>query len=122
MSHKHALPRIVRKPRRAAHDERGHGVVKIGFRFVQVPPTHREESLAVSVLAGFDQPQKTLPSQFFYDTAGSRLFEKITRLPEYYLTRCETSILQRSSAEILDSVGENFQIVEFGSGNSEKTR
>jgi dimethylhistidine N-methyltransferase len=66
--------------------------------------------------------EKELPSRFFYDAAGSRLFERITRLPEYYLTRCETEILERYAGEILAVAGEEFQIVEFGAGSAEKTR
>jgi L-histidine Nalpha-methyltransferase len=92
------------------------------LRFVQAPPTRQEESLAHAVIEGFSKPQKEISSRFFYDTAGSRLFERITRLPEYYLTRCETEILELYSGEIIHAAGEDFQVVEFGSGSSEKTR
>lgn len=96
--------------------------MRSGLRFIEVPPTHQEESLAVAVQHGLSKPQKELPSRFFYDAAGSRLFERITRLPEYYLTRCETEILKEYAEEIIASAGECYQIIEFGSGSAEKTR
>jgi L-histidine N-alpha-methyltransferase len=71
---------------------------------------------------GLSLPQKALSSTFFYDAEGSRLFQAITRLPEYYLTRCETEILLGSAEEIITCAGQNLQIIEFGSGSSEKTR
>lgn len=93
-----------------------------GMRFVHVPQTRSEDSFAAAVQKGLSLPKKEIPSRFFYDIEGSRLFEQITRLPEYYLTRCETEILERFPGEIIDSAGDDFQIVEFGSGSSEKTR
>jgi len=76
---------------------------------------------AMSVLDGLAQRQKTLPCKYFYDARGSELFEKITRLPEYYLTRAETAILKAHAAEIADGVPEGAVVVEFGSGSSRKT-
>jgi dimethylhistidine N-methyltransferase len=93
-----------------------------GLRFVEVKPTRREEAFGEAVVTGLSKAQKELPSRFFYDTAGSRLFEEITRLPEYYLTRCETDILSSHSAEIIEAAGDGLQVIEFGSGSSEKTR
>jgi len=105
-----------------AHQEDSEATMKSGFRFIQVPHSKPEESLSAAVERGLSQPQKSLPSQFFYDIEGSRLFERITKLPEYYLTRCETQILSRSSDEIIEAAGSKLQIIEFGSGSSEKTR
>lgn len=65
---------------------------------------------------------RRLPCKLFYDAAGSRMFERITRLPEYYPTRAETAILERFGREIADSVGPFAALVEFGSGASVKTR
>jgi len=93
-----------------------------GLRFIHAPVAKAEDSLAQAVATGLSLPQKALPSRFFYDVAGSRLFERIMRLPEYYLTRCETEILQRYSDQIVAHAGDDCQVVEFGSGNSEKTR
>lgn len=94
------------------------------LQFIEIPPTREEEHLGAAVLAGLSSSPKTLPSSFFYDARGSRLFEEITKLPEYYLTRCETEILRAQSSSIFDlMVAEGLvQIVEFGSGSSEKTR
>jgi dimethylhistidine N-methyltransferase len=74
------------------------------------------------VLEGLGKPHKQLPSKYFYDERGSDLFEKITRLDEYYLTNCEKEILQSNIAEISDYIGTNVMLIELGSGSSYKTR
>src|SRR5690606_29281843 len=79
------------------------------------------DDFAASVLCGLSKRQKTLPSRFFYDARGSELFEQITRLPEYYLTRTEIAILEANSADIVDGVPDGGVLVEFGSGSSLKT-
>jgi len=63
-----------------------------------------------------------LPCRFFYDAEGSRLFEEICELPEYYLTRAEAEILARSADEIADLYHHRPSLVELGSGSSVKTR
>lgn len=73
------------------------------------------------VLAGLAEPQKAVPARWFYDEAGSRLFEDITRLSEYYLTRAETEILRGRAEEIAGLIGPGRAVVEFGSGSSVKT-
>ena len=79
------------------------------------------DALRADVRAGLTAVPKTLPPKYFYDARGSELFEEITRLPEYYLTRAETSILQRHSAEIA-ALSRCESLVELGSGTSAKTR
>lgn len=74
------------------------------------------------ILAGLRQEQKTLSPKFFYDERGSALFEDITRLPEYYLTRTELAIMRRHVGEIAALVGPQASLIEFGSGSSLKTR
>ena len=74
------------------------------------------------VLRGLSKPQKTLPCQYFYDEAGSVLFEQITELPEYYPTRTEVSILNAHIGDIVDALGDNVLLVEYGAGASTKTR
>lgn len=74
------------------------------------------------VLDGLSHTQKTLPCQYFYDAAGSDLFEQITALPEYYPTRTETAILQAHAEEIASALGKNVLMVEYGAGASTKTR
>lgn len=72
-------------------------------------------------LQGLSQTPKRLPCKLFYDARGSRLFERITRLPSYYLTRTETSILARHAREIAEHIGPRAVLVELGSGASQKT-
>ena len=71
---------------------------------------------------GLQQQQKTLPAKFFYDGRGSRLFDQITELPEYYLTRTEIGIMQRFVGEMVGRIGPRALLVEYGSGSSLKTR
>jgi len=80
------------------------------------------ESFANDVLVGMQATPKRLSSVYFYDEKGSQLFEEICDLDEYYLTRKETEILQRSAGEIIDSLPRNAHLVELGSGSSRKTR
>jgi L-histidine Nalpha-methyltransferase len=74
------------------------------------------------VLQGLRQQPKTLSPKFFYDERGSQLFEQITELPEYYLTRTELSIMRENIDEIASLVGPQASLIEFGSGSSTKTR
>ncbi|MCU1461308.1 MAG: methyltransferase [Acidimicrobiales bacterium] len=88
---------------------------------VHVAPDARRTALEADVRAGLTAQPKTLPPIWFYDERGSQLFDEITRLPEYYLTRAERSILDRHAREIVDVSGAD-TLVELGSGTSEKTR
>lgn len=74
------------------------------------------------ILEGLRGTQKTLPSKYFYDEEGSRLFERITRLEEYYPTRTELGILEERLPEIARRIGKNAILIELGSGSSRKTR
>lgn len=74
------------------------------------------------VLGGLRKPQKELSAKFFYDRRGSELFEEITALPEYYLTRTEISILDEYAEEIVGLMGDDFALIEYGSGSSRKVR
>jgi len=73
-------------------------------------------------LAGLQAPQKRVDPKHFYDAHGSRLFEAITRLPEYYPTRTETAILRREAGAIAGSCGTGAVLIEPGSGNCEKVQ
>lgn len=73
------------------------------------------------VLDGLARPQKSVPPRWFYDDAGSALFEEITRLPEYYPTRVETALLAAHAATIGAAVGRGRTVVEFGAGSATKT-
>ena len=74
------------------------------------------------VLEGLSRPRKALPPKYFYDAAGSRLFERICRLREYYVTRVELGITRARLGEIARFVGKGATLVEYGSGESLKTR
>jgi L-histidine N-alpha-methyltransferase len=76
--------------------------------------------LARDVRAGLGASPKELPPKYFYDARGSELFEEITRLPEYYLTRAETAILERHADEIVERAGAD-RMLEIGGGFSHKT-
>lgn len=77
---------------------------------------------AREVEAGLRAHPKRLPCRYFYDREGSRLFEAICELPEYYLTRTETEILQARAAEIISHFPKDTTLVELGGGSAEKTR
>ncbi len=73
------------------------------------------------VLAGLAAPIKAVPARWFYDRRGSELFEAITALPEYYLTRVEAALLARIAGDVAALAGPGRAVVEFGSGSSAKT-
>jgi dimethylhistidine N-methyltransferase len=74
------------------------------------------------VLEGLSRPQKALAPKYFYDEAGSALFEAICRTPEYYPTRVETALLAEVARDLATRIEVGAALVEFGSGASEKTR
>jgi L-histidine N-alpha-methyltransferase len=78
--------------------------------------------IAADVLDGLTRSPKSLPPWLFYDQQGSELFEQITRLPEYYLTRTELCILERCAPEIVEAAGASLTVVELGAGTASKTR
>jgi len=80
-----------------------------------------DPAFRADVLAGLSGRPRAIPARWFYDRRGSELFEDITRLPEYYLTRTERSILSAHAADIASLTGPGRAVVEFGSGSSAKT-
>jgi dimethylhistidine N-methyltransferase len=74
------------------------------------------------VLAGLSRPSKHLACKYFYDEAGSQLFDQICDLPEYYPTRTELAILKHHAPEMADLLGPGCVVIEYGSGSSLKTR
>ncbi len=86
------------------------------------PPPKDRLSFADEVRAGLSAPAKHLSSKYFYDEVGSALFDAITVLPEYYLTRAETEILRQSGWEMVRALGNPIEFVELGSGSAVKTR
>jgi dimethylhistidine N-methyltransferase len=91
-----------------------------GVRVQDLAPESGE--LLAQVLEGLRQSPKSLPSKLFYDAEGSRLFDRITTLEEYYPTRTELAIMERYADEMVACFGTNALLVEYGSGSSLKTR
>src|SRR5688572_19902528 len=83
----------------------------------EADPAFRED-----VLARLAAPIPASPARWFYGHRGSELFEAITRLPEYYLTRTETVLLERHCPDVARIAGRGSAVIEFGSGASTKTR
>lgn len=81
-----------------------------------------DPGLRDEVVRGLRATPKTLPPKLFYDTAGAELFERITTLPEYYLTRAELEILRKRAGEIAELTGPGAVLVEYGSGAGVKVR
>lgn len=88
---------------------------------VHLADDHAARALASDARTGLSANPKSLPPKWFYDARGSELFERITRLPEYYPTRAEREILGERAAEIA-ATSQAHTLVELGSGSSEKTR
>ncbi len=74
------------------------------------------------IVAGLNQPQKMISPKYFYDKRGSKLFEQICELPEYYLTRTEIGIMEASMNDIARAIGRHVSVIEYGIGSGLKTR
>jgi L-histidine N-alpha-methyltransferase len=88
---------------------------------VHLPEGGPMTGIAADARMGLSAPFKELPPKYFYDERGSRLFEEITELPEYYPTRAERAILDARASEIVDAAGAS-TLIELGSGSAAKTR
>jgi dimethylhistidine N-methyltransferase len=84
--------------------------------------TSDREEFRQAVLNGLSGAPRAIPAKFLYDARGSALFDEICELPEYYLTRTETKILQQRAVEIGRRAGPGRALIEFGSGSSVKSR
>ncbi len=85
------------------------------------PSARRLHTLADDVRKGFAAKPYRLPPRIFYDEQGSRLFEEITGLPEYYLTRSEREIFERHGSQIVEQAGCDLSVLELGVGSATKT-
>ena len=91
---------------------------------MQSCPTPEMTQFAVDVLSGLSETPKSLSSKYFYDDEGSRLFQEIMKLPEYYLTGCENEIFSTQADAIFRSFvngGGGFDLIELGAGDGTKT-
>jgi dimethylhistidine N-methyltransferase len=102
-------------PRRASAGEPAQPI-----HFHDLHPTPAD--MRADVLAGLAQPHKRLAPKYFYDAEGSRLFDAICELPEYYPTRTEIAVLRRHGAAMAARLGRDALLVELGSGSSLKIR
>ncbi len=87
-----------------------------------LPPQADTAEFEADVVEGLSAGRKRIAAKYFYDGVGSRLFERITELPEYYPTRTEIKILQDHGADIAKLIPAGAALVEFGSGSSKKAR
>ena len=85
-------------------------------------PAAADSPFARDVIAGLTARPKRLSPKYFYDEIGAQLFEDITALPEYYLTRCELEILRERAPDIARFFPADSALIEFGSGSSKKVR
>src|SRR5690349_23304686 len=87
-------------------------------------PANEISQFASDVLAGLSARPKSLSSKYFYDDEGSRLFQEIMKLPEYYLTGCEQEIFEQQTNEIFREFANGdraFDLIELGAGDGTKT-
>jgi dimethylhistidine N-methyltransferase len=91
-------------------------------RPVEADAAEADSSFARDVIAGLTARPKRLSPKYFYDQAGAQLFEDITALPEYYLTRCELEVLRERAPEMARFFPAGSALIEFGSGSSKKVR
>ena len=96
------------------------------MQFIQLYNSTEEEDLETyfhKVMEGLSQPIKCLPPEYNYDEFGSQMFSQINKHPDYYLARCEISILQEQSSDILACMGKDkFNLVELGAGDGLKVK
>jgi dimethylhistidine N-methyltransferase len=85
-------------------------------------PIEPANEFAADIIAGLTAKPKFLPPKYFYDLAGSSLFDRITELPEYYPTRSELGLLEKHAPEIASLFPPTSALIEFGSGSSRKAR
>jgi L-histidine Nalpha-methyltransferase len=96
----------------------------MGDSITAPPQISTPESLEflADVIAGLSSDPRTIPCKYFYDERGAALFQKICELPEYYVTRTEIDILDRSRADIASQLGPNIELIGLGTGAGTKTR
>ena len=90
-----------------------------GYEYHDLEPP--AASFRDDVIAGLSAPRKTLPPKYFYDARGSRLFDAICELPEYYLTRAELAIMQSAASDMRVRIEPRGAVIEYGSGAGRKT-
>lgn len=107
---------LVRETLRPEHARRTTDALRFRNRVASAGLSNGREELA----AGLNAPQAWIPSKYFYDSLGSKLFDAITHLPEYYPTRSEAAIFSRHLGDIARVVGSGCNLIDLGAGNCEK--
>ena len=97
-------------------------VIDSRLQYFKPHATKIEKTFAEEISFSLNQNLKFIDPKFFYDVQGSKLFEEICLLPEYYPTRTEITILQNMKNDLPSFIDDDFRLVEFGSGSSVKTR
>lgn len=97
-------------------------VIDSKLSYLKPIQTKSHQSFADEISHGLKQEPKSINPKFFYDEKGSELFEKICRLPEYYLTRTEIEILKKLNKDFTEHFSDEIRLIELGSGSSNKTR
>ncbi|MHB8781323.1 MAG: L-histidine N(alpha)-methyltransferase [Candidatus Geothermincolia bacterium] len=100
----------------------GHAGAEAGLPFPFADRRPGTDRFLAEVVEGLGKPRKELPSKYFYDATGARLFEEICTLDEYYVPRTEASILRENLGEMAELVGERVLLVDFGCGDCAKVR
>ena len=90
--------------------------------YYRPPSASKESTFAEEVSRSLDHTPRSLNPKFFYNRTGSMLFDMICKLPEYYLTRSEISILGRMQESLPEYLPHRYRLVELGSGSAVKTR
>jgi dimethylhistidine N-methyltransferase len=96
--------------------------IQTAIRAPAARPLDTASEFAADVIAGLTKKPKSLPPKYFYDHAGSALFDRITRLPEYYPTRSELGLIEKRAPEMASLLPPGAALLEFGSGSSRKAR
>jgi hypothetical protein len=115
MPNANAANRAARSGSSCAHMTGGFRGTSDMLEVVESEP-RQQGAFRADVLAGMSERQKSVPSRWLYDRRGSELFEEITGLDEYYLTRTETAILRRHGKEMGALCGEDIVLLEYGAG------
>jgi dimethylhistidine N-methyltransferase len=107
---------------RSAPARRGRTNLPVELAMPAIVPAEARRSFAQDVILGLSSTPKQLPCKYFYDAEGSRLFDRITELPEYYPTRTELALMRTHVGAMARAIGPGALVVELGSGSSVKTR
>ena len=97
-------------------------VVSERLCYYEPPKNKLQKTFVQELSSSLNQKQKSIHPKFFYDKKGSKLFEEICKLPEYYLTRTEINILTQLYEKLPSHLNGDFRLVELGSGSAKKTR